>query len=455
LVSEIPGPRSQALVDVLARHECPAITARRARREAETGVDQDPIVWERALGAFVWDVDGNRYVDLTGAFAVGNIGHGHPEVVEAAQRQAGLLIHAMGDLYPAEPRIELCARLAQVAPGDLSIVILGQSGASAVEAALKTAVMATGKPGVIAFQGAYHGLEHGALAVTAYKRSFREPFKAQLNPHVTHLPHPGEDGPLGGTEAGVKASLAYLERLLTHPASGGEGIGALIVEPIQGRGGEVVAPPSWLRGVRALCDRLGVVLIFDEIYSGLGRTGRWFACEHAGVVPDVLCVGKALGGGFPISAAIGRPAIMEAWGSSKGEAIHTSTFLGNPLGCAMALAALRVIERDNLVQRCATLGAWMRSALESLRRRVGPTLGPVRGEGLMLGLPIRKLDGRPDGARSLALMERMRAKGYLVVPSGIYGEVLGFSPPLVIQRAQLEGALVALEACLGETAPSA
>jgi 4-aminobutyrate aminotransferase/(S)-3-amino-2-methylpropionate transaminase len=449
LLTPIPGPQSRAQIDDLARYECPAITARRARREAETGVDQDPIVWERALGAHVWDVDGNRYVDLTGAFAVASVGHNHPRVVQAAQAQAARLCHAMGDVYPSQEKIALCRKLAQITPGDLQHVILGLSGASAVEAALKTAVMATGKPGVIAFRGSYHGLSYGALSVTAYKKSFRAPFKAQLNPHVVHAPYPGEEGGAGLGEAGAQESLRRVEELLTHPASGVEEVGAIIAEPIQGRGGDVVAPLSWLRGLRALCDRHGLVLILDEIYTGLGRTGRWFACERAGVVPDVLCVGKALGGGAPISAAIGRPWVMRAWGESRGEAIHTSTFLGNPLGCAMALAALEVIEAEGLVRRAATLGAWLRSSLGSLARRVGG-LGAVRGEGMMLGLPVVDAAGRPDTARALALVDQMRARGYLILPGGVYGHVIGLSPPLVISRAQLSGALEALEACLRE-----
>ncbi len=441
----IPGPASQAQIDDLARYECPAITARRARREAETGVGQDPVVWERALGAHVWDVDGNRYVDLSGAFAVAAVGHCHPRVVEAAHRQSSRLIHAMGDVYPSREKIALCKKLAEVTPGDLQHVILGLSGASAVEAALKTAVMVTGKPGVIAFAGSYHGLSHGALAVTAYRREFRAPFKAQLNPHVLHMPYPGQDGGLEGQDA--ETSLRHLEAMLSHPASGVEGVGAVIVEPIQGRGGEVVPPWSWLRGLRSLCDRHGLVLIFDEIYTGFGRTGRWFAAEHAEVIPDVMCVGKALGGGAPISAAIGRPSVMEAWGNSRGESIHTSTFLGNPLSCAMALASLEVIEEEGLVERSRVLGAWLRDELEALREDI-PGIGPIRGEGLMLGLPLLDEAGQPDGARALALMADLREVGFLIMPSGVYGHVLGFAPPLVIQQSQLAMALDTMRALL-------
>lgn len=450
LVTEIPGPASRALIDDLARYECPAITARRARRAQETGVGQDPIVWASAQGSCVTDVDGNRYVDLSGAFAVAGVGHSHPAVVAAAHAQSSRLIHAMGDVFPSAEKIRLCRRLAEITPGDLQHVILAQSGAGAVEAALKTAALATGKPGVIAFQGSYHGLSYGALAVTAYRSSFREPFKAQLNPHVVHAPYPGPESPVGDGEAGAEASLRLLRHMLEDPASGVGSIGAVIFEPIQGRGGEVTPPDSWVRGLRRLCDERGLVMIADEIYTGFGRTGRWFACEHAGVVPDIMCVGKGMGGGFPISAAIGRPSVMEKWGASRGEAIHTSTFLGNPLGCAMALATIDVIEDEGLVARCAALGEALEGELEAMRRRLGARLGPVRGRGLMLGLPLLKADGRPDGAAALRVVGDMLQRGYILLPSGVHGHVLGFAPPFVITADQLQGSLEALEASIAQ-----
>jgi 4-aminobutyrate aminotransferase-like enzyme len=342
LQTEIPGPRSREHIDTLAATECPAITARRARRRDASGVDQDPIVWERAWGANVEDVDGNIYVDLTAAFAVCGLGHAHPAVVAAGQTQLAALPHAMGDVYPSRAKIELCELLADVAPGDLRQSILGCSGADAVEAALKTARVHTGKDGVVAFTGGYHGLSYGALAATAYRREFRAPFRAQINPHVRHMPFPNPYRPPVGAPAGEAVGtwvLELLEARLSDPVSGWPPMGAMIVEPIQARGGDVVPPSGFLAGLREVCDRHGIVLIFDEIYCGFGRTGRLFACEHEGVLPDLLCAGKAMGGGFPISACIGRPDVMASWGASKGEAIHTQTFLGNPIGSAMAAAS--------------------------------------------------------------------------------------------------------------------
>ncbi|MGM0576789.1 MAG: aspartate aminotransferase family protein [Myxococcota bacterium] len=424
LVAPVPGPGSRALVDVLARHESPGITARRARQGEARGLGRDPIVWDRAHGANVWDADGNRYVDLTGAFGVGLVGHAHPRVVEAVREQAGRLMHGMGDVFPNGPRIRLMERLATFAPGDLSQCILASSGAEAVEAALKTAALYSGKPGVLAFWGSYHGLSYGALAATAYKEDFRRPFHAQLGAHVTHMPY-GED-------------LHLLDRLLSGPATGGEQIGAILVEPVLGRGGQVVPPDEWLRGLRELADQRGLALVFDEIYTGLGRTGRWWAGDHSGVVPDILCTGKALGGGMPVSACVARPDVMAAWGRSAGEAIHTSTFLGHPVAAAAALANLDVLE-DMDAPSVAT------RMEERVRARLGER---VRGRGAMLGVEA----GSPGAGARIA--GRLLKQGLIVLPGGVEGDILGFTPPLLLSDAQLSAALDAIEEALAEEARS-
>lgn len=460
--TQVPGPASEALIDELARTECPAITARRARRRRETGVGQDPIVWEQALGANVQDVDGNVFVDLTAAFAVCGLGHRHPKVVEAAHRQLDTLIHAMGDVYPSRAKIELGRALAQVMPGELEQSILGLSGASAVEAALKTAAIHTGKPGVIAFWGGYHGLSYGALAPTAYRKNFREPFLGQLNPHMIHVPYPDTYRPPFGLGFDTPAAqvgqvvLGYIRQLLTHPATGAQGIGAILIEPLQGRGGEVEAAPGFLKGLREIADEFGLVLIFDEIYTGFARTGHMFACEHDGVLPDIMCVGKALGGGFPISAAVGTAKVMGAWGESKGEAVHTSTFLGNPLGCAMATASLQVLSSQGWPQQVFDKGQALRQRLEALQARFGHVIGAVRGRGLMLGLDLVKdvQTRAPDGALAIGLMDYCLKRGYLVLPSGIDGHVLAICPPFVISQAQLDGFMAVLEEGLEALAPA-
>ena len=421
LITTIPGPQSVALIDRLAQYECPGITARRARQGEARGLGSDPIVWTRAEGAHVWDADGNRYVDLTGAFGVALIGHAHPTVVKAVQTQSAQLLHGMGDVYPNQTRIELMEALARRAPSTLSQCILAGGGSEAVEAALKTAALASGRPGVLAFWGSYHGLSYGALAATAYKGDFRRPFAGQLGPHVQHLPY-GED-------------LDLIARFLAGPATGSESIGAILVEPILGRGGQVVAPEAWLQGLRELANQHELVLIFDEIYTGLGRTGQWWAGDHAGVEPDILVVGKALGGGMPISACVATPRVMSAWGQSQGEALHTSTFLGHPVTAAAALATLEVLESINI---CA-----LAQDFETrVRRRFGPR---VRGRGGMLGLET----GSPGAAARMtgALLKR----GYIVLPGGVDGDIIGLTPPLgALTQGQENAALDTLEAMLND-----
>lgn len=451
IFTPIPGDLSRQWVTRLAQTECPAITARRARRKHESGVEQDPIVWSEALGANIRDVDQNVYVDLAGAFAVSALGHRHPAVVQAAHTQLDRLIHAMGDVFPSDVKIAFCEKLSEVTPGDLQQSILGLSGADAISAALKTAAMHTGKSGVIAFWNAYHGLGHGALSVTAYRKSFREPFLGQLGSHIHHVPYPDTfrppfNIPFDAPPNVVRdAVLTHIRQMLSQPATGVENIGAILVEPILGRGGEVVPPDGFLMGLRQIADEFGLVLIFDEIFTGFGRTGKMFACEWEGVVPDILCVGKALGGGFPLSAAVGRPHIMDSWGNSAGESIHTSTFLGNPLGCAMGLAFL-----DEL-----TSGPWLRIA-QSLSDRIFadlhtlqgiPGIGQIRGRGLMVGVDfVQDHTSRiPDGKRTITLCGDLLQKGFITLPSGAWGHVLGISPPFVLTESQWDAFLEELK----------
>lgn len=426
----LPGPRGISLIDTLARHESPGITLRRARQGESRGLGKDPIAWVRAAGANVWDADGNRFVDLTAGFGVASIGHTHPAVVHAIREQAGTLLHGMGDVFPNDRRIALMARLAARATfasgASLSQCILASGGAEAVEAALKTATLASGKPGVLAFWGGYHGLSYGALAATAYKADFRAPFAGQLGTHVRHLPY------------GCDPDL--IDAFVAGPATGGEHIGTILVEPIQGRGGEVVPPPGWLAALRAICDRRGLVLVFDEIYTGFGRTGRWWGSEHEGVVPDVMAVGKSLGGGLPIGAALARPEIMQAWGLSRGEAIHTSTFLGNPVVAAAAIATLDVMEALDLPARARAFEAATRAYFEP--RGVG-----VRGRGGMLGLELG------SAGAAARVMGSVLKRGFLTLPSGVHGDVLGLTPPLVLHDTQRDAAFAAIADAIATEVP--
>jgi 4-aminobutyrate aminotransferase len=386
-------------------------------------------------------VDGNVYVDLTAAFAVAGVGHANPRVVEAVRRQAGRLMHGMGDVHPPEVKVELLRALAGVAPGGLRRSFLANSGAEAVEAALKTVRLATGRPRVLAFHGSYHGLTLGALSVSS-RRDFRAPFAGQLAADAVFAPFPyAYRSAFGEDPEGAKA-LAYVEYLLDSPASAAEGIGAILVEPVQGRGGDVVPPPGWLPGLRRICDERGLLLVLDEVYTGFGRTGRWFACEHWGVVPDLLVVGKGLTGGLPFAACIGTDAVMDHWPASTGEAIHTSTFLGHPLGCAAALASIAELKERRLVERSAELGERL---LERLRTATAdrPHVGEVRGLGTMIGIELVRDRATREPAPELAgraVVEALR-RGVLLLGGGVHGNVLSLSPPFVIAEEQVEEAV--------------
>ena len=400
LATAVPGPRSREWVDRLAARECPAITARRARRAAEIGAaDTDPFVWDTARGANVADVDGNVFVDLTAGFGVAAAGHGNPKVVTAVRQQAEVLLHAMGDAYPDPSRIRLMEVLCERTGMDRAI--LGLSGSDAVEAAIKTAVVATQKSTIVSFTAGYHGLASGPLSVLGYNpRAMREPFSGILGTH---------------------------QRVLDWgaPIPDLPGIAAVIVEPIQGRGGMREAAHDWLAAVHRAARQADALVIHDEIFSGGWRTGTFLASNLA---PDLLCLGKAIGGGLPVSACLGTAKVMDAWAHSAGAAIHTQTFLGHPLGCSAALAALPELAR--LGPNALARGEQIRSGCRDI-----PGIRSVSGNGLMLGLYV-------DNA--LATARALVGKGYIVLPCGERAEALGITPPLCITEEQITGFLAAL-----------
>ncbi|MEJ2547953.1 MAG: aspartate aminotransferase family protein [Gemmatimonadota bacterium] len=413
--------------------------------------DEFPIFWRRARGSNVWDADGNRYVDLTAGFAVAGAGHRNSRIVNALRRQIAHLLHGMGDVHPPEVKVRLLERLAELSPWGECRGILANSGSEAIEAALKTARLRSGRPGVIAFTGAYHGLTYGALSVTD-RELFRVPFEDQLNPHVFRAPYPNAFRPppgVEGNEAAGVTSLAIVESILAGP--GGHAIGCVIVEPVQGRGGDVVPPPGFLAGLAGLCRERDLVLIFDEIYTGLGRTGRMFAFEHEDVVPDLLCIGKALSGALPIAACLGPSELMEVWPESTGEAKHTSTFLGNPLACAAAIASLGEIERLDLPVRARESGEYFRGLLTSLVSRHA-RVGEIRGRGLMIGMDlVRDPDSRePDPHLAEQLTLAALRRGWILLPGGPEGNVISFSPPLTISPDLIRRAVGMLEETLQE-----
>jgi 4-aminobutyrate aminotransferase-like enzyme len=415
-----------------------------------------PIVWERAKDVFVWDADGKKYLDLTGAFGVAAAGHANPRVVKAGQKQMAHLPHAMGDVHPHALKAELARELSRItferwnsfrrdelheSPNSgtrgarpSGKVIFSNSGFEAVESALKTAMLATGRHGVVAFTSAYHGLGYGALNAT-HRDFFRTPFQPQLREFARFVPFPAEPSDLAAVEYQIRQLLRR------------EKIGAILVEPVQARGGINVPPPEFLPLLRKLCDEFGALLILDEIYTGFGRTGKWFSCEHSGVTPDLICLGKALTGGFPLSACVGRAELMDAaWPASRGEAIHTSTFLGNPVGCAMALAQIAEIERLKLPDRSAQLGEFLLAKLQSFQSEISNLKFEVhaRGLGLMAGMELRRHDGSPATAEVFTAVKALLRRGFIFLPEGEHGNVISLTPPLTITRAQLAKAVAAL-----------
>ncbi len=420
----VPGARTRELTPSLRARESHNVTFFSERF---------PIFWESALGATVTDVDGNRYIDLTSAFGVANVGHSNPYVVSTIADQASRLMHGMGDVHPTEVKAKLFDRLAQLLPAELDKVFLATTGSEAVEAALKTAMVATGKHAFAYYRGAYHGLSLGTLGISGIEK-FRAPFAGAIagdaNVELTYPGHFGDDA------SSAETAIARTRKELGARTD----LAALIVEPIQGRGGTIVPPAGYLAALRTLCDERGILLIFDEIYTGFGRTGTWFAFEREKVVPDILCIGKAMGGGFPISAAIAREKIMDAWPVSRGEALHTSTYLGNPMGCAAALSTIDELDRLELPAIADRLGHELGGRLEELRSHT--IVRAIRGRGLLWGIDF------PDAASAEMVVVEGLARGVIALQAGPEGNVVQIAPPLVITKRQLYRAIDILESII-------
>ena len=379
------------------------------------------LVMQEGFGANVSDVDGNVYVDLAGGFGALLLGHCEPRVSATIAQQSTRLTQALGDVYPSDRKLELGARLARSYGSDAR-VILGQSGSDAVTSALKTARLFSERSGVLAFSGAYHGLGYGPLALCGLRSSYRDPFTEQLNQHASFVEYPSDGKELASCLESVRSALAR------------GNVGAVLVEPILGRGGVVVPPRGFVSGLAELCRKNGAVLVADEIWTGLGRAGR-LLFSSAEATADLICLGKGLGGGLPISAVIGRSDVMQAWQRPR-EVVHTSTFAGNPLAAATALTTLDILERDGLVARSEEVGKRFRDELRAVLGAKFPALN-VRGAGLMVGID---LGARPGfGSR---LQEDLLGRGYITSTGGGSREVLVLTPPLNID----EGLLAAFSA---------
>jgi acetylornithine/N-succinyldiaminopimelate aminotransferase len=375
------------------------------------------IVVERALGAKVWDRDGREYLDLLAGMGVANVGHCNPEVVAAVRDQAERYLHVLvyGELV-LEPQVQLARRLAALAPGDLSVTYFTNSGTEAVEGALKTARKYTGRAGIVAFHGSFHGDTFGALSVGG-NPIYRQPFEP-LVPGVRFLPFD---------------DLAALQSI-------DNSIGAVIVEPIQAEGGVRVPRDEFLPTLRRRCDEVGALLLFDEVVTGFGRTGRRFGCEHWNVCPDILILAKALGGGLPLGAFIGRREVMATL-SDNPPLAHVTTFGGHPLSCAAALAAIEFAERERLYERADQMGRIWRDRLE---RMCGPALRAVRGRGLLIGLELTN----PEVTQAFC---RAAIEHGLILNWTLHADtVVRLAPPLIISDAESEHALRMIEEILAE-----
>jgi 4-aminobutyrate aminotransferase len=409
-----PGPKAQAILEKDRRYTAPAYGR------------VYPLVVKAGRGLVVEDVDGNLFLDFMAGIAVASTGHSHPKVVKAIEEQAGKFLHICGSDFYYEPMAELAETLSRIAPGKSpKKVFFTNSGTEAVEAAFKLARYATKRNHVIAFRGAFHGRTLGSLSLTASRSSHRAHF-SPLVPDVHHA---------------VYGDADYLEKVLFRYEVAPEEVAAIFVEPILGEGGYIVPPAEFLPTLKDLCQRHGILLVLDEIQSGFGRTGKMFACEHWGIEPDILCVAKGIASGMPLGAMIAREDI-----STWTRGTHGSTFGGNPVACAAALATIRLIE-DGLIQNAGEVGSYLKERLAKLRS-VHPCISDVRGLGLMIGVAFANNDGKPDAKFRDQVMSQCFEKGLLLLSCG--DSTIRFCPALIVKRAEVDMAVGIFDAVLTE-----
>ena len=427
----LPGPKAQAL---LARDR--AVSSPSYPRDY-------PFVIARGRGVEVWDVDGNRFLDFAAGIAVCSTGHAHPQVVQAIKSAADDFLHISSD-YWHERMTRLAERINELNPmGEPVQVLVCQSGTESVEGALKLARYVSGRPRFIGFLGGFHGRSMGSLSFTASKYTQQVGFFPTM-PGVTHVPYPNNYRPLlAGTDQG-RAVLEYIENVLFPSNVPASEVAAILVEPIQGEGGYLVPPEGFLAGLRSLCDRHGILLIFDEVQSGIGRTGKMFAAEHWGVRPDIMTLAKGLGSGLPIGLVVAKKTIMEKW--KRGA--HGNTYGGNPICCAAALATLDLVEHE-YAANAAQVGTYFMAGLRELQQDF-ECIGDVRGKGLMIGAELitDRARGKPAPALCQRVLTRAYHNGLLLLSCGV--STLRFIPPLMVSRAHVDEALALLRVALTE-----
>jgi 4-aminobutyrate aminotransferase len=399
------------------------------------------IIAERGEGCYIHGRDGETYLDFTSGIGVTNTGHCHPRVVEAVRAQAGKLLHGQANIVLHPPLLELIEELRAIAPPGLDSFFFKNSGSETIEAAIKLARMATGRTNVIVFQGSFHGRTVGAMALTTSKTIYRAGFQP-LMPGVFVAPFPYVYRYGWGPEQTVDWCLDELDYLL-HAQTAPEETAAILVEPVLGEGGYVVPPQGFLQGLRQICDEHGILLIADEVQSGFGRTGRWFAHEHFDVAPDVMVIAKGLASGLPLAGVVARPDLTErcAPGSEGG------TYGGNALACAAAVASIQAMRDEGMLANAEARGEELMSSLEELQGRF-PGIGDVRGLGLMVGVEFSGPDGKPDKTSAKAVQKACLEERLLLLTCGTWDNTIRFIPPLVVTGEQIEDGLARFEKSL-------
>jgi 4-aminobutyrate aminotransferase len=398
------------------------------------------ILVERGEGAYVWDVAGNRYLDFTCGIAVTNTGHAHPRIVQAVQEQVAKIIHAQVNIYYHQPLLRLVEALREVTPAPLDTFFFSNSGAEALEGAVKLARHATGRPNVIVFQGSFHGRTNLTMAMTTSKTVYRTHYQP-LAAGIFVAPYPYAYRYGWAPEETSRWCLGELRHLLASQTAPSE-TAAIVVEPVLGEGGYVVPPPSFLPGLRQICDEHGILLVADEVQSGFGRTGKFFAVEHFDVVPDIMTMAKGLASGFPLSCVAAPRALMEKWMVGT----HGGTYGGNAVACAAAEATIRVLQ-EGLVENAARMGALLMDGLGQIQAG-HPVMGDVRGLGLMVGVEFRLPDSTPAGDLVKKILAHCRQEGLLLLNCGTYGNVVRWIPPLLVDEEKIRSALAVFEGAL-------
>ena len=402
-----------------------------------------PIEADRAEGCYIYAVDGKKYLDFTCGIGVTNTGHCHPKVVEAIREQAGLFIHAQTNIIIQKPMLRLIEELRQVVPPPIDGFFFSNSGAEALEGAVKLARAATGKPNIIVFSGSFHGRTAGAMALTTSKTIYRsgyQPLPAGV--YVSPYPYAYK---LGLNE--VKTSdycLGALEELLVSQTSPAE-TAAILIEPELGEGGYVVPPLAFMKGLRELCDRHGILLIFDEVQSGFGRTGKWFAQEHFDVVPDIITVAKGIASGLPLSGVFSRLDLMKKWQTGS----HGGTFGGNVIACAAGVATIRAMRDEDMPGNATRRGIQLTTGLRKLQEDF-PIIGDVRGLGLMIGTEFTINNKPADKAMVKAVIHACEERGLLLLSCGTYDNTIRWIPPLIVDEQQIKDALDIFKVALKE-----